>query len=114
VPELKSALGISGVYTSVYSYVKSTSKQGPGVQVDLLLERADRVINLCEMKFHRSTYSLSKSSLRELELRLQRFVEYTKTKYHVIPTIVVGGELKENDLSQTAGVRMVSALAFFG
>jgi AAA+ ATPase superfamily predicted ATPase len=114
VAELKSALGISGVYTAVYSYVKNTSNQGPGVQVDLLLERADRVINLCEMKFHRSTYSLSKSSLSELELRLQRFVEYTKTKYHVIPTIVAGGELKENDLSQTAGVRMVSALAFFG
>lgn len=113
IPELKSALGVSGVYTSVYSYIKRAGKHGPGVQVDLLLERADGVINLCEMKFHPSTYTLTKNSLQELEQRLQRFVEYTKTNLQVIPTIVAGGDLKENDLSRTAGVRMISALTFF-
>jgi uncharacterized protein len=46
---LKQALGISGVYTEVSAW--RSKKSEPGAQIDLLIDRQDRVINVCEIKF---------------------------------------------------------------
>lgn len=45
VPSIKKALNISGVYTNTYSYAHKRTEDFPSVQVDMLLERADGVIN---------------------------------------------------------------------
>lgn len=51
VPQIKAALGISGVSASVYACRVPPGPDGePGAQIDLVLDRADGIVDLCEMK----------------------------------------------------------------
>ena len=56
VEQIKSALGIAGVVSNVYSWHCEKNEEHEGVQIDLLIDRADGIINLCEMKFTESEY----------------------------------------------------------
>lgn len=59
--QIKQALGISGVATSEFAWRGRPSEGGVrGAQIDLVIQRADRVHNLCEMKFADSEYVLEK------------------------------------------------------
>lgn len=88
LPQLKQALGISGIGTTatVWSYV---SKEGErGAQIDLVIERADRNINLCEMKFSRGVYSITADYEEKVRQRIQLFLEKTRTTKSLISTFV--------------------------
>lgn len=50
LPQLKSALGISGVGVDASPWTLQGVEEQEGMQIDLILERQDRVVNLCEMK----------------------------------------------------------------
>jgi len=78
VPQIKRKLGISGVLTEVYSW---RSKEAiPGAQIDLVLDRADRVVNLCEIKFSSGEYRLDKAGIEKLRNRRSAFEYETKTR----------------------------------
>ena len=51
--QIKAALGIAGVGTAISSWRSKADpdKNMPGFQIDMIIERADRIIHLCEMKF---------------------------------------------------------------
>ena len=51
-PADKGALGIAGVGTAISSWRSKadSDKKMPGFQIDMIIERADRIIHLCEMK----------------------------------------------------------------
>lgn len=59
IKQIKEALGISGVYTtqSAWAYKDDKNK---GTQIDLLIERSDNIVNLCEIKFYGDTFTISK------------------------------------------------------
>ena len=57
------------------------SSRGPdGAQVDLLIERADRVINVCEIKFTQKQYLISKEYNERLYRKVAVFASATKTR----------------------------------
>ena len=107
VPVIKVALGIGSVYTTVSALHLPPSERHAGVQIDLLIERADEVINLCEAKFYRQTYALTATRVAELEQRTASFIAATTTRAQVIPTLLIGGAFRENDYSRSSGVRVV-------
>ena len=72
--QIKAALGIAGVHTETYSW------QGEGGQVDLLVDRDDRLINLCECKFYSSEVTIDKDYDRRLRERQTAFMEASGTK----------------------------------
>ena len=83
MPQIKEALGIGGIASSAYSwYVKGTDS-AKGAQIDLLIERADHIISLCEMKFSDDDYSISNTEEENLRRRRHRFIEETGTKESV-------------------------------
>lgn len=94
---IKAALGISSVYTEVSCLRVQGSADKGGFQVDLILDRKDNAINLCEMKFHNTTFTINKSYYHELLQKQQRFVEYTKTKKQVFLTFITTHGVLEND-----------------
>ena len=55
VEQMKIALGISGVQCRVCSW-RTHKNKVKGAQIDLLIDRADQTINLCEMKFSKTEY----------------------------------------------------------
>ena len=74
IPQIKRALGISGVMTTTYTWqVKDDDVYGPGAQIDMLVERADNTINVCEMKFSQNEFVIDKDYDAILRHKLARF-----------------------------------------
>lgn len=75
IPQIKQALGISGVVTNTYSWqVKDDPVYGAGAQIDMLIERADNTVNVCEMKFSQNEFVIDKDYDAVLCHKLSRFV----------------------------------------
>lgn len=86
IPQLKKALGIDKIATEYYSWRSKNSSNG--AQIDLLIERADRVINLCEIKYSNIPYSIDKAEDLKIRLRQSDFLAETGTKYAIFPTLI--------------------------
>jgi len=84
--QIQAALGISGVITSVSSW--RSQSVSPGAQVDLVLDRADNVVNLCEVKFAREEYAITKSVDEALRRKRAAFIAETGTTKAVHTTLI--------------------------
>lgn len=93
VEAIKKALGVDGVHTQVSGY-KST-----GLQVDMLIDRADDAINLCEMKFYNAEYTITKEYASTLRQRRALFSQVSRTKKVIYNTLVTTYSLKSNKYS---------------
>jgi hypothetical protein len=82
------ALGISGVITSAHSWMTKGTEDHPGAQIDLIIDRNDNVVNLCEMKFCDSEYVITKNEDAKLRTRKALFKTVTKTRKSVYLTLV--------------------------
>ncbi len=117
VRELESALGIENLVTAVGSWRFVPRERSPhqqGAQVDLLLDRRDGVINLCEMKFSTEPFVITKAYARELRNKISLFEAQTKTKKRVLLTLVSPFGLKRNAWSEDLVEQVVDASALLG
>lgn len=96
---IKQALGISGVYSTTHSYLKKANETQKGVQIDMLLERADKVINLFEIKFYANSWSLSEQQAQQLQDRRDRFKTLTKTNKQIFLTLISTANFQHNQHS---------------
>lgn len=96
LPQLKRALGISGMATNASSwrYVapKNADTEGTdlkkGTQIDLVISRADKIVHLCEMKFSETPYTITSDYAAKLRSRKSIFCEETKTRHGAVITFV--------------------------
>ena len=90
IRQIKKALGISGVLTeeSIWNTLSDDEKGISGAQIDLVIERRDRVINLCEIKFSRDVFVIDKSYDMALRNKISSFVNSTKTKASIQLTMI--------------------------
>ncbi|MCU0374102.1 MAG: ATP-binding protein [Chitinophagaceae bacterium] len=96
LPQLKQALGISGVSTAVSGYLFKGNVEQKGLQVDMVLDRADGIIHLCEMKFYQAPFTLTKAYADELRERKVHFKELTGTRKSVYLLFLSPFGLSEN------------------
>ncbi len=75
IPQIKMALGISGVVTNVYSWRIGPSFEGAkdGAQIDMLIDRADNMVNICEMKFSKKEYIVTQDDSTSMSNKAERF-----------------------------------------
>jgi len=85
---IKKSLGIDGVFTQFYSFQSKGSKTNEGTQIDLLIERNDGIIHLCEIKFYETTFAISKDYAQRLEQKIRVFKSETKTTKVIFPTMI--------------------------
>ncbi len=78
--QLKIALGIASVHTETSMWRYKAQKGEQGTQIDLLIDRKDLCINICEMKFSIDEFVISKSYATELENKLKVFRSNTGTR----------------------------------
>ena len=95
VQQIRIALGISGVATNVCSW-SGADENGRRAQIDLLLDRNDRVITLCEMKFADEAYALTKKDIESLRHKRAAFRFATGTRRAVHLTMVTAEGLEHN------------------
>ncbi len=81
------ALGIGGVYTKVSSFYFKGNDELPGAQVDMVIERNDGIIHLCEAKFTNTEFVLTKEVNQALRRKRLVFQAVTKTKKMVVSTL---------------------------
>ncbi|HHH52981.1 MAG TPA: ATP-binding protein [Bacteroidetes bacterium] len=93
IKQIKVALGISGIQSSVASWHSDKA------QIDLLIDRKDNVINICEIKFSLYPYSIDKSYSRKLINKIADFKEKTKTRKAIFLTMITTYGLKHNKYS---------------
>ncbi|MCD4732342.1 MAG: AAA family ATPase [Bacteroidales bacterium] len=94
--QIKIALGISGVYSQESSFIYKGSEDSIGFQIDLLIDRQDNSINLCEMKFYESEFTIEKAYAKTLRERIAQFKMQTKTRKNVFLTIISTYGIKSN------------------
>ena len=103
VAQIKRALGISGVLTRVFSWRHAADETyADGVQVDLLIERADRVVNVCEMKYSQKPFVIDKAYDKQLRYKASAVMEYMKNRFAVHITMVTANGLAHNGYWGTA------------
>jgi uncharacterized protein len=94
---IKKALGIAGVYTEASAWRYISQKGETGAQVDLLLDRADHCINLCEMKFSGEEFVINKKYATEIDNKVKVFKEQAKTRKTIFPTMITTYGTRHND-----------------
>lgn len=96
IKQIRNALGISGIYTSISSFFAKQSMDIPGAQIDLVIDRGDQSINLCEIKFSSSEYEVSKTDVENFQRKERVFQHHTKTKKHIFATLITTFGVLEN------------------
>lgn len=84
--QIKRALGIAGVRAEIFPW--RSRNLNNGVQVDMLIVRADRIVNLCEMKFSINIFTINKQYDAELRNKIQVFQDETRCKYGIHLTMI--------------------------
>ena len=98
--QIKKKLGISGVYTTASSYFKKGTDVNDGIQIDLLIDRNDHVINICEMKFYIAEYTIDRATALKFRNKIATFKEITQTRKQVFLTMITTFGLRQNTYSQ--------------
>ena len=84
-------LGINGMLNNVSAWRGSS-----GVQIDLVIDRSDRIIHLCEMKFSREAYEISRDHEERLREKTAAFRSETKTRKALLTTFITTYGVKRN------------------
>lgn len=88
LPQIKRALGIEGVRSKTSAWNVKGDEEKDGSQIDLLIARADNVVNLCEMKFARDSYLIDKDEEMKLRRRLEALQKTLSPRQTVHMTMV--------------------------
>ena len=99
VTQIKKALGIDRISTKFYSWQSKQSQ--PKAQIDMILDRADGIVNLCEMKYSEAEYSINNTEMIKLRNRAAAFKQETGAKSALWPTLITTYGLKDGMHSST-------------
>ena len=112
--QIKKALGIAGIYTEESSWRKRGTTDAKGAQIDLVIERGDNVVNICEIKFSKDEFLINKKYAEELRNKLSVFRKDTKMKKTFFLTMITTYGLVENQYSNSLVHNVVRVEGLFG
>ena len=98
IPQIKNALGISGVNTMASAWSKRED-DSEGTQIDLVLYRNDNVVNMCELKYYGEEFNVNKDYYRKLIRRQELLMKEVSRKTVVRSTLITTYGLKRNEYS---------------
>ena len=105
IRQIKNCLGISGVSTSESLWSKRGGDMTDGAQIDLIIERKDNIINMCEIKFYSDLFTATKEFHFTLERRKKLLAEIIPKKAAIHNTLITTFGLKQveyfNDIINT-------------
>ncbi len=106
--QIKKALGISGIMSDIYSWVyRPQTADETGIQIDMLIDRIDDVINLCEIKYSNGEYEIKKQYDDALQRKINTFTSKTGTTKAVWPVMITTSGLKPNAYANNIHAQVV-------
>lgn len=94
--QIKRALGISGILADIYSWYAPATSDTPGAQIDLLIDRADNVVDVCEIKYSRTLYAITAKYRYNLLNKMQRLTDSIEPNKAVHLTFITSNGLARN------------------
>jgi hypothetical protein len=82
IEQIKDELGISGVGAHISQF------RNENTQVDLVIDRNDNIINLCEIKYDNQALVIDKDYFEYLDKMKKEFIRVTKTRKPMVLTMV--------------------------
>ncbi|MEM6964098.1 MAG: ATP-binding protein [Bacteroidota bacterium] len=111
--QIKKSLGIAGVYSEASSWRGKNFETDEGVQIDLIIERRDNVINVCEIKFSQDKFTITKRYAEHLKNKLSTFRQHIKTRKPIFLTMITTFGVVENQYSNSIVEQEVVMSALF-
>jgi len=98
VPQIKNSLGIGGIETFYGPWYHFDQEKRPGksAQIDLLIDRKDATMNLCEMKFSESEFTIDSDYAKKIKQKLKVLRSVTKTRKNVFITLITTYDVERN------------------
>lgn len=100
---IKKGLGVNGVISDISSWSKKGDDEEKGAQVDIVIDRNDRVISLCEVKFYSCPFEIDKDYDEKLKTKVSVFREETKTNKTIQVVMITTYGIKKNKYSNYVG-----------
>lgn len=97
--QIKAALGISGIMANIFSWHVKGNDVHPGVQIDLLIDRSDNVINICEMKYAPNGYSMTAAALESINKKVVVLQHYIPARKFISPVLITSNGIIRNKYS---------------
>ncbi len=107
ISQIKQKLGISSVLSEESSWQTKGNEEYSGAQIDLLIDRRDHVINLCEIKYSAEEYVINRETDLDIRNKIAVFVEATKTKKTIQTTMITTFGVKPNQYSGLINTQVV-------
>lgn len=100
IEQVKKALGIASVLTQQSCwFIEQRDLDNDtlsGAQIDLVIDRRDKAINLCEAKFYSGEFTIDKAYSLTLRNKAAAFKAATKTRKSLVPTMITTFGIKRN------------------
>lgn len=95
-PQIKRALKLEAIECAVYPWSKKDEVEG--AQIDMLIDRADRVVNICEIKFATADFTVDKAYARKLRNKINLFSNMPANKRkNIFLTMITTFGITENE-----------------
>ncbi len=98
---IKKKLGIEGMYSETSTWSKPADEECGGAQIDLVIDRKDRVINLFEIKYAINPFEITKEYDLKLRNKVAAFMQSTKTNKAVFLTMITTFGLVQNQYARS-------------
>lgn len=109
--QITRALGVSGIHTEFYSW--RSKESDPRVQIDMVIDRKDGIVNICEMKYSRMPYVMTAKEADKIRLREETFVMENQDKQWTQVVVIAAKGLMQNAHSDVA-VKVLTLDDLFG
>ena len=105
IDQIKRSLQIAGVSSRESSYILRGENGEEGMQIDLIIDRADDVVNVCEMKFCKSGYVVTKAYAEKIARHIERLEQMIPSKTF-LPTLISVSPIHSNEYADTFAARL--------
>ena len=99
IDQIKKKLGISGINTTEYAWrcMPDENTGRRGAQIDLLIDRSDGIIDVCEIKFSKESFAITSNYAKELNSKRNVFQSVTGTKKAIHTIMITTDGLTQNE-----------------
>ena len=94
--QIKKAMSLEGIYAPSSTFIQKGNDEEKGAQIDLVLDRNDQIINLFDIKFYNTEFTLSEADAKALRQQMWTFKEKTKTKKHLMIVLLTTFGMEHN------------------
>jgi len=98
IEEILEALHLDSIHTECYAW--RSKESDPGAQIDMIIDRSDGIVNICEVKYSKGEYSLQKDEYQKILNRMEAFASETKTKKGLRISLITTFGAKVNQYSE--------------